>query len=284
MNTNNTHDVEPMTMENMPQDVSNVPNALLSIQQPTLFHSELVASDVNPDAVASHWSLNTKQRITYNMIITQVINPDCELLSMIITGTARTGKSHIIHAAHDFLARRNESYQFCLCLFTGIAAQNIDGITLHSALSLSVFRGHTLLSKTCENLVKMWANVDFLFVDEYSMIGCRLTYKIHLALTIAKESSKPFGGINIIFASDFCQLPAVGDSRLYTKFSNGHDATHDQNLNAVYGCPLWLSIHNVIVLQTVERQTGSGASVLIELLSRLREGKCTNADNDFLST
>lgn len=204
---------------------------------------------------------------------------------MIITGAAGTGKSRIIHTAQDFLSRRNESYRFRLTSFTGIAAQNIEGITLHSALSLSALKTHNISATIRETLMKLWANVDFLFIDEYSMIGCRMLYKIHLALTIAKESSKPFGGINVIFAGDFCQLPAVGDIRLYANFCKWKQTTHEsQNLDAIYGRLLWLSIPNVIVLQRVERQTGVGASQLISLLSRLREGKCTRNDYEFLCT
>jgi hypothetical protein len=65
----------------------------------------------------------------------------------------------------------------------------------------------------------MWHGVDYLFIDEISMIGCKLLAKIHNALQIAKELKLPFGGVNIIFASDFAQLPCVQDTCLYSKMS-----------------------------------------------------------------
>ena len=131
----------------------------------------------------------------------------------------------------------------------------------------------------------MWMNVDFLFIDEYSMIGCSMLYNIHNALSIAKESSKPFGGINIIFAGDFCQLPTVGETRLYANFSKRRGGRNEKtNLQSVYGKLLWLSIKNVVFLENVERQRGANADVLIALLARLREGKCTSADYDLLSS
>lgn len=112
-----------------------------------------------------------------------------------------------------------------------------------------------------------------------------MLYKIHLALTVAKECNKPFGGINIIFAGDFCQLPAVGKTRLYTSFSNqGRTSSESRKLDDVYGRLLWLSIPNIIILQTVECQRGTGASELISLLTRMCEGKCTKSDYKFLST
>jgi hypothetical protein len=60
----------------------------------------------------------------------------------------------------------------------------------------------------------MWEGVDYLFIDEISMIGCSLLYNISEALIEAKGNTSPFGGINVIFAGDFAQLPPVGDIRL----------------------------------------------------------------------
>ena len=253
---------------NIDLDFTGLPNALMSIQQPRLFEDENTVLEVDPIEVARDWSLNAKQQVAYQLIVDQCIHSQREPLSLIITGAAGTGKSRIIHAAQDFLSCRKETYRFRLLSFTGIAAQNINGVTLHSALALLALRGQQLRSTTQQNLIKMWSNVDFLFIDEYSMIGCQMLHKIHLALTIAKECSKPFGGINIIFAGDFCQLPAVRETRLYTKFSKWrHPGNESANLENVYGRLLWLSISNVIVLQTVERQRGAGANELISLLS-----------------
>lgn len=262
------------------QEYTGLPLASTCIQR-TILSEEAGVTIVNPDQVSEHWNLNPKQRITYKLIIDQCLNRTREPFSMILTGTAGTGKSRIIHATQDFLARRNESYRFRLASYTGIAAQNIDGVTLHSALGLSALRAGKLPVKTRQNLIDKWSDVDFLFIDEYSMIGCRMLYKIHLALTIAKECSKPFGGINIIFAGDFCQLPVVGETRLYAKFGSRR-LNELHNLDAMYGKLLWLSIRNVIVLQTVERQRGSGSTEIILLLSHLREGKCTTDDYDFV--
>jgi len=49
------------------------------------------------------------------------------------------------------------------------------------------------------DLVAMWEGVDYLFIDEVSMIGCNFLLQISEALTAAKGNSSLFGGINIIF-------------------------------------------------------------------------------------
>ena len=283
-NSNNLNGTnEPFSLSTNDDRHSDANHATVSFQNPNVFVSEQTITNIEPDEVASHWSLNAKQKIAYHLIVNQCIHPTSEPLSMIITGAAGTGKSRIIRAAQDFFTCRNEGQRFRLASFTGIVAQNIEGVTLHSALALSAFSGERLASTTRNTLIRMWQNVDILFIDEYSMIGCRFLYKIHLALTMAKECSKPFGGVNIIFAGDFCQLPAVGETRLYAKFNNGQ-RSESKNLHAIYGRLLWLSIPNVIILQSVERQRGSGSTELILLLSRLCKGNCTAVDYEFLST
>lgn len=227
----------------------------VSIEQPSASVANDMCIDVDPAIVAWNWNLNAKQILAYNLIIDQSLQTRPEPLSLIITGAAGTGKSHIIHAAQDFFSQKQQLYRFRLASFTGIATRNIHRQTLHSALALLAMKGDQMPTKTHESLVKMWANVDFLFIDEYSMIGCRMLYTVHLALTIAKECSLPFGGINIIFAGDFCQLPAVGETRLYARFGTRKVAsTESSNLHNVYGKLLWISIRNVVVLQTVEHQ------------------------------
>ena len=61
----------------------------------------------------------------------------------------------------------------------------------------------------------MWEGVDYLFIDEVSMIGCDFLHNISSALTNAKGNTSVFGGVNIIFVGDFAQLPPIGDVWLY---------------------------------------------------------------------
>ena len=52
--------------------------------------------------------------------------------------------------------------------------------------------------------------IKYVFLDEVSMLSCADLYKIsaHLAACLNKPEL-PFGGMNIIFADDFAQLPPV---------------------------------------------------------------------------
>ena len=50
--------------------------------------------------------------------------------------------------------------------------------------------------------------VDYIFMDEVSMISCHDMYKISAQLCkVMNEPTIPFGGLNMPFAGDFAQLP-----------------------------------------------------------------------------
>jgi hypothetical protein len=71
-----------------------------------------------------------------------------------------------------------------------------------------------------------------------------MLYEICQALSAAKGSTSAFGGINIIFAGDFAQLPPVGKTRLYShldKKSIAKASTKDGQ-KIIFGKLLWLSV------------------------------------------
>lgn len=132
-----------------------------------------------------------------------------------------------------------------------------------------------------QELIAMWWGVDYLFIDEVSMIGCHLLLKIHKALCVAKESSQPFGGISIIFAGDFAQLPPVGDTRLNSKI-NTRKASTNRGQDEIYGKLLWLSVDTCVLLEQVMRQHGSENKQFVDLLQRLHFGMCNEEDYHLL--
>jgi hypothetical protein len=63
----------------------------------------------------------------------------------------------------------------------------------------------------------MWDGIDYLFIDEVSMICCKSLCRISEVLRITKENTTAFGGVNVIFAGDFAQLPPVKETCLYSQ-------------------------------------------------------------------
>ncbi|KAF7791124.1 hypothetical protein EIP86_002135 [Pleurotus ostreatoroseus] len=106
------------------------------------------------------------------------------------------------------------------------------------------------------------------------------------ALSLAKGCDLPFGGINVVFAGDFAQLPPVGKCRLFGSFDTqaSSGGTELKRQYAILGKLLWLSVDTVVMLHEQMRQAGSSNVRFVELLQRLRHGRCTEADYEILST
>ena len=106
-------------------------------------------------------NLQGKQLAAYNLVKHQMQNDDLSLLHMIISATAGTGKSYLIH---------------CLRLFssvvtpTGGVAFNVDGNNLHSLLCLPTKGDFKDLEERLNRLQQSLAGVHYIIIDEMSMV------------------------------------------------------------------------------------------------------------------
>lgn len=123
----------------------------------------------------------------------------------------------MIHAVQKFFEQTGQSWHFQVCSFMGVTARNISGSTLYAALNLNNRKGSRCSAKSRCDLIAKWVGMDFLLVNEVSVIGCKMLVSIHEALCIAKGNDMPFGDMNVVFAGDFAQLPPVGQRSLYSR-------------------------------------------------------------------
>ena len=114
---------------------------------------------------------------------------------------------------------------------TGQAAINVNGQTIHTALSIPVLKTGERQIKVLEGDVKnefmrRMASVRFLLVDEMSMIGQSLlsqfSFRCREAAAFHRPSlaALPFGGYFVWLFGDFGQLPPVMDLPLYSTASS----------------------------------------------------------------
>ena len=218
------------------------------------------------------WTLNVEQARAFRLVAMHSLSSGSEPLRLLINGPGGTGKSRVINALREFFASTEQVRRFRLASFTGIAAKNIAGMTLHAGLPMGGRRARQGASAH-QDLIAMWEGVDYLFIDEVSMISCPMLAQISDALNRAKgkEDATGFGGVNIIFAGDFAQLPPIGGCRLYTHIDvqDEHWATKYYGQSTVAGKILWNSVTTVVTLSQIMRQRGSDNDRFVQLLSRL---------------
>lgn len=234
------------------------------------------------------YGFNVEQSRAFRLVAEHAFsNAYTDPLRLFINGLGGTGKSRIINALKDLFERTHQSRHFRLASYTGIAARNIAGMTLHSSLALGC-KTKSKTSNAHQELVAMWDRVDYLFINEVSMLSCGILSQINAALNAAKgvEGDTKFGRVFIIFAEDFAQLPPVTGKHLYTNINtdNWEAAAQMYGQNNIAGRLLWKSVMSVVTLTQIMRQSGFENDRFVQLLGRLRRGCCTMSDYELLNT
>lgn len=95
----------------------------------------------------------------------------------------------------------------------GVAARQILGKTLHYLFSLPIEKGNStayrrLTGKNLEQERRKWRNINWLVIDEVSMVSYENLRMIYLQLQEFKNiNEKLFGGVNIVLFGDInCPL------------------------------------------------------------------------------
>lgn len=204
-----------------------------------------------------------------------------------VTGKAGTGKSLVLR----HLVRSLEKDQTHLvAAFTGMAARNVNGVTLHSFVLDNYFEVSLPTPGEFRSFSKqkleVLSKLKWLIIDEASMVRGDFIDRIDRALRFAKSSSIPFGGCRLVLFGDLLQLPPFVD------------LPHFEN-DAVKRWKTWLSSYpssepeffmahvfsvsglDIFELQNVYRQTDLA---FIECLNRLRTASPTDADLELINS
>ena len=174
----------------------------------------------------------SRQRKVMELIIANVLYPKehSTKLRLILHGPGGCGKSFVLRAAASKIRESQRCGGAIIAAYTGAAAYQAGGVTLHSCLGLPVVNrsyGHhesdvpMPQGARLQNLKDIWRHVSVLFIDEMSLISSKLLKRIDLHLRHIKPQGAhaPFGGINIIMIGDFYQLPPVGDHPMFHDMS-----------------------------------------------------------------
>lgn len=187
-----------------------------------------------------------------------------------ITGKAGTGKSTLLQ-----VFRSTSKKRLVVLAPTGIAALNVKGQTIHSFFGFPP----RLLNPdeiTVRRNRSLYKNLDLIIIDEISMVRADLLDNIDLVLRINRDSTKPFGGVQMVLFGDLFQLPPV----VSTQFEK-------QYFSSVYASPYFFSAkvmqhfkYHQIELYKVYRQH---ERQFISLLDAIRQNTLEFEDFELLN-
>ena len=132
--------------------------------------------------------------------------------NIILSGAAGTGKSYQVH---KIIEKYGKKKKIALTSTTGIAATNINGQTLHSFLNLGMIKSDDINKEVARIKYNPWArweevkDTEILIIDEISMCDGFLFNIVEEVLRSVRDSSEPFGGVQVILVGDCYQLPPV---------------------------------------------------------------------------
>ncbi len=158
--------------------------------------------------------------------------------NVFLTGSAGAGKTYTLNQYIHYLRARKVSV--AVTASTGIAATHMSGTTIHSWSGIGIRdeisdRDLAQLSKN-PFLTDRIKDTAVLIIDEISMLHSKQLNAVNTVLKHIRKTSEPFGGIQIVVAGDFFQLPPIG-SREETnrdKFAFMSEAWLDAGFNICY--------------------------------------------------
>lgn len=132
-------------------------------------------------------------------------------VNVFLTGEPGAGKTHTINTYIHWL--RSHKIQTAITASTGIAATHIGGMTIHSwsgvgiNSQLSTNDIHKISNR--DTVKKRIEKTHVLIIDEVSMLAPEILTNVNAICQTIKESSEPFGGMQVVFVGDFFQLPPI---------------------------------------------------------------------------
>lgn len=212
------------------------PSAIAMYNQPKEISDDQLCQSVR--------SLNNMQCKAYNRVLSwtrnKMKNLNClksqnvEPIYLFITGGGGAGKSHLIKTIYHTVVKtykymyapmNPEKPTVLLAAPTGVAAINIDGTTINTALALPKNTGEVLPTMSDQKKTEMrlsLCELKLIIIDEISMVGNTTLLHIHQRLKeiFDTNNSQLFAGISIIALGDLYQLPPIQRKLVFDYYAN----------------------------------------------------------------
>lgn len=133
--------------------------------------------------------------------------------NVFLTGSAGAGKTYTLNQYLHYLRARD--IHVAVTASTGIASTHMNGMTIHSWSGIGILDELTPKDiariKKRATVTERMQKTHVLIIDEISMLHKKQFDLINQILQEVRNNLLPFGGVQVIVAGDFFQLPPVGE-------------------------------------------------------------------------
>lgn len=139
--------------------------------------------------------------------------------NVFLTGSAGAGKTYTINQYLHYLRARDVAV--AVTASTGIAATHMNGMTIHSWSGIGIADELTAQDiariKKRQIVAERIERTKVLVIDEISMLHRKQFDLINQVMQAIKDNDLPFGGVQLLVAGDFFQLPPIGEPHETTR-------------------------------------------------------------------
>ncbi|OGY12446.1 MAG: hypothetical protein A3A58_00055 [Candidatus Blackburnbacteria bacterium RIFCSPLOWO2_01_FULL_41_27] len=191
-------------------------------------------------------------------------------VNVFLTGEPGSGKTHTINQYVTYL--RSRGIEPAITASTGIAATHIGGMTIHSWSGIGI---KTKLDKRDLNKIisnkyinKRVRDVKVLVIEEVSMLTSNTLFMVDTICRKIKQNSESFGGMQVIFAGDFFQLPPV----VKREIEKGSQTLLIETplVRFAFDSPAWIEANPVVCYLTEQHRQDDND--LLAVLTAIRQG------------
>ncbi len=131
--------------------------------------------------------------------------------NVFLTGPAGSGKTFLLNKYLEHLKTKKK--KVAITASTGIAATILNGQTIHSWSGIGIKEKLTKAQlyqlESDEKLSRKISKTDVLIIDEISMLSASRLDSVNLVCQHIRQNTKAFGGMQVVMAGDYFQLPPV---------------------------------------------------------------------------
>jgi ATP-dependent exoDNAse (exonuclease V) alpha subunit len=201
--------------------------------------------------------------------------------NVFLTGEPGAGKTHTINQYIAYL--KKHSIDYAVTASTGIAATHIGGSTIHSWTGIGIRDTLTKydLDKiaSSEYLSKRIRKAKVLIIDEISMLSPGTLDMVDAVCREVRQSSEPFGSMQVVLVGDFFQLPPVikpkPEDKQLALIKKG-------NLKFAYESNAWKRLIPIVCYITEQYRQDDES--FLDLLVSIRRGDVEEEHFEYLKT